>query len=73
MVSRRVLTLCIPSSFVIVIVVMVAVVGSWSGPLVRRLKSRYIPTGTTLANRWAKRSMKPTIKVSTEDLGHDAS
>ncbi|GJR69740.1 hypothetical protein Tco_0015805 [Tanacetum coccineum] len=31
-VSRRVLTLCIPSPFVIVIVVMVAVVGSWSGP-----------------------------------------
>ncbi|GJS73827.1 hypothetical protein Tco_0706668 [Tanacetum coccineum] len=50
MVSRRVLTLCIPSSFVVVIVVMVTVVGSWSAPLVQGLKSRYIPTSTTLAN-----------------------
>ncbi|GKD15137.1 hypothetical protein Tco_1199544, partial [Tanacetum coccineum] len=49
-VSRNVLTLGIPSPFVIVIVVMVAVVGSWSGPLVRRLKSRYIPACTTLSN-----------------------
>ncbi|GJU06593.1 hypothetical protein Tco_1123023 [Tanacetum coccineum] len=31
-ISRNVLTLRIPSPFVIVIVVMVAVVGSWSGP-----------------------------------------
>ncbi|GJW45989.1 hypothetical protein Tco_0077635 [Tanacetum coccineum] len=31
-VSRNVLTLCIPSPFVIVNVVMVAIVGSWSGP-----------------------------------------
>nr|GEZ16899.1 Gag-Pol polyprotein [Tanacetum cinerariifolium] len=31
-VSQNVLTLCIPSPFVIVIVIMVAVVGSWSGP-----------------------------------------
>ncbi|GKA58333.1 hypothetical protein Tco_0757521 [Tanacetum coccineum] len=44
-------TLHIPSPFVIVIVVMVAVVGSWSGPLVRRLRSRYIPACTTLSNR----------------------
>ncbi|GJX31891.1 hypothetical protein Tco_0241746 [Tanacetum coccineum] len=56
MVSRRVLTLCIPSSFVVVIVVMVTVVGSWSAPLVQGLKSRYIPTSTTLANSSANRS-----------------
>ncbi|GKA72585.1 hypothetical protein Tco_0778801 [Tanacetum coccineum] len=31
-VSRNALTLCIPSPFTIVVVVMVAVVGSWSGP-----------------------------------------
>ncbi|GJU11949.1 ribonuclease H-like domain-containing protein, partial [Tanacetum coccineum] len=49
-VSRNVPTLCIPSTFVIVIVVMVAVVRSWSCPLVRRLKSRYIPACTTLSN-----------------------
>ncbi|GJV44722.1 hypothetical protein Tco_1429258 [Tanacetum coccineum] len=41
-VSRSVLALYIPSPFVIVTVVMDAVVGSWSGPLVRRLRSRYI-------------------------------
>ncbi|GJU33029.1 ribonuclease H-like domain-containing protein [Tanacetum coccineum] len=50
-VSRSVLTLYIPSPFVIVTVVMDAVVGSWSGPLVRRLRSRYIPACTTLSNR----------------------
>ncbi|GKA07512.1 probable Xaa-Pro aminopeptidase P [Tanacetum coccineum] len=50
-VPRNVLILDIPSSFVIVIVVMVAVIGSWSGPLELRLKSRYIPACTMLSNR----------------------
>ncbi|GKA71057.1 hypothetical protein Tco_0777196 [Tanacetum coccineum] len=35
---------------------MVAVVGSWSGPLVQRLRSRYIPAGTTLSNRLVSKS-----------------
>ncbi|GJV77331.1 FAR1-related sequence 5-like protein [Tanacetum coccineum] len=37
-VSRNALTLCIPSPFTIVVVVMVAVVGSWSGPCLYNMK-----------------------------------
>ncbi|GKC57055.1 hypothetical protein Tco_1084653 [Tanacetum coccineum] len=44
-VSRNILTLRIPSPLVIVIVVMVAVVGSWSGPKMCYLTNRTRPVG----------------------------